>query len=123
MREESEKVQKKRREGFTLVEMICVIALMSILMATAVPSYKNIQDKAAKRVAVSNAQAAYTAAAADRALYLEDEETEEEQDGVTILEGKDGVVEGAVWEGIIYGKRYKATYRAGENPSVEVLEQ
>lgn len=117
------KVQKKRKEGFTLVEMVCVIALMSILMAAAVPSYKSIQDKAARRVAISNAQAAYTAESADRALYLEDAENREVQDGVTILEDSHGNIEGVVWEGVIYGKQYRATYRLGEEPSVEVLEQ
>ena len=116
------KIQKKQKQGFTLVEMICVIALMSILMAAAVPSYKNIQEKAAKRVAISNAQAAYTAESADRALRLEEAEGES-QDGVTILEGRNGEIEGAVWEGVTYGKYYKATYRLGEEPTVEVVEQ
>ena len=47
----------------------------------------------------------------------------ESQDGVTILEGRNGEIEGAVWEGVIYGKYYKATYRLGEEPTVEVVEQ
>ncbi len=42
---------KKRTEGFTLVELICVIAILGILVAIAVPSYRGIQDKSAEQVA------------------------------------------------------------------------
>lgn len=44
---------KKRTEGFTLVELICVIAILGILVAIAVPSYRGIQDKSAEQVAIS----------------------------------------------------------------------
>ena len=46
MRTEREK--HREQEGFTLVELICVIAIMGILMAVAVPSYSCIQEKSAK---------------------------------------------------------------------------
>jgi len=51
---------KKRTEGFTLVELICVIAILGILVAIAVPSYRGIQDKSAEQVAISNARSNYT---------------------------------------------------------------
>ncbi|MCB7059655.1 prepilin-type N-terminal cleavage/methylation domain-containing protein, partial [Eggerthella lenta] len=47
---------KNRTKGFTLVELICVIAILGILVAIAVPSYRGIQDKSAEQVAISNAR-------------------------------------------------------------------
>ena len=52
--------KKNAIEGFTLVELICVIAIMGILTAIAVPSYQGIQDKSARQVAISNARSNYT---------------------------------------------------------------
>ena len=119
-----EQKEEHKNDGFTLVELICVVALISILMAAAVPSYRKIQDKAAMKVAVSNAQAAYTMAFADSNLYMDmegiEEETEE-REGVTILENEDGEVIGAIWEGVLNGEIYRATYEAGKEPTVEVL--
>ena len=38
------------------MELICVIAILGILVAIAVPSYRGIQDKSAEQVAISNAR-------------------------------------------------------------------
>ena len=97
---------KNRTKGFTLVELICVIAILGILVAIAVPSYRGIQDKSAEQVAISNARSNYTLGKAqqdmvDAGVMKESEKKEYHYD-------KDG--NSAYWEGEINGKTYKACY-------------
>ena len=60
--------KRKTNGGFTLVELICVIAIMAILIAVAVPSYQNMQNKSAEQVAMANARSEYSAGKAQQAL-------------------------------------------------------
>ena len=52
--------RRKNCGGFTLIELVCVIAILGILIAVAVPSYQSIQDQSARQVALSNARTNYS---------------------------------------------------------------
>lgn len=97
---------KKRTEGFTLVELICVIAILGILVAIAVPSYRGIQDKSAEQVAITNARSNYTLGKAQQDMLdagvLKNSEKEEYH--------FDKDSNSAYWEGQINGRTYKAYY-------------
>ena len=46
-------IRKKRIKefnsgGFTLIELVCVIAILAILTAVAVPSYQALRDRSAR---------------------------------------------------------------------------
>ena len=89
--------KRKTNGGFTLVELICVIAIMAILIAVAVPSYQNMQNKSAEQVAMANARSEYSAGKAQQALVdaqvLKPDETESYD--------YDPISDTATWEGEI----------------------
>ena len=93
-------------EGFTLVELICVIAILGILVAIAVPSYRGIQDKSAEQVAISNARSNYTLGKAQQDMLDAGVIKESEKEEYHFDKDKNS----AYWEGQINGKTYKAVY-------------
>ena len=58
----------KKQEGFTLVELLIVIAIIAILAAIAIPQFTKYKNKAYDAELASDAKNAYTAAVA----YLTD---------------------------------------------------
>ncbi len=60
-------MERKRQQGFTLIEIIAVIVLLGVLAAVLVPKFTNLTDDARKQAlmqAVAEGQARVNAAAA-----------------------------------------------------------
>ncbi len=117
MREHQNKRKGIGKDGFTLVELICVIAILAVLMAVAVPSYQKLQDQSAEQVAISNAKQEYTLGKAE--FTLKDAKLD---DTAGDNPNYDPEKDEATWEGEINGKRYRAVYngKTGEE-TVTVL--
>jgi|GEM_PF-881340 len=60
--------RKERRHGFTVLEIIVVLVIISILLAMAITQYSGAKDKALEREATSNLK---LIAAAERVYRLE----------------------------------------------------
>ena len=57
----------KNRKGFTITELVIVIAVIAILAAVLIPTFSNIIDKANKNAALQEARNIYTQYVAENA--------------------------------------------------------
>ena len=61
-------MKNTKKRGFTIVELVIVIAVIAILASVLVPTFANVVTKAKKSAAMQNARSAWTAYLADEAL-------------------------------------------------------
>ena len=61
-------MKSTKKRGFTIVELVIVIAVIAILAAVLIPTFTNVVTKAKKSAAMQNARSAWTAYLADEAL-------------------------------------------------------
>ena len=99
-------MKKMNKKGFTIVELVIVIAVIAILAAVMIPTFGGIIDRANKSKALQEARTAYTAlqyhfttpemlvveGKVDAYIVVDDEYYYEVNDGVlTALESKPAV--------------------------------
>ena len=61
-------MNEKRKSGFTLMEMLVVVAIIAVLIAIAIPLFSSALDNARKSTDLSNMRSAYAAAMAEWTL-------------------------------------------------------
>lgn len=63
----------KKKKGFTLIEVICVIAILGILIFISVPQFSSIRSNAKQAVTIANARATVSTIIGATALYEKEE--------------------------------------------------
>ena len=61
-------MKSTKKRGFTIVELVIVVAVIAILASVLVPTFSNVVKKAKESAAMQNARSAWTAYLADEAL-------------------------------------------------------
>ena len=104
-------MKNSKKKGFTLMELIVVMAILGILMAIAVPKYNSLKEESAQQVGISNARTVYTAGMAADAMgkTLPDMLKAADVGGAERI-GWDSGTTKATWRGTVGSYTVEATY-------------
>lgn len=102
-------MKKWRKKGFTIVELVIVIAVIGILSAVLIPTFSNVIEKAEESAALQTAKNAYTEYASGE--YVNGKTVYE----VVIVKVKDNQ-----FVNVINGNVVKEIYK-GENEAKEAI--
>ena len=78
---------KERREGFTMAELLIVVAIIAVLVAIAIPVFNGQLEKSRDAVSVSNIRAAYAESQTAVLTYTADVTTGDVQISATSTSG------------------------------------
>ena len=76
-------MKKNNKKGFTLVELVIVVAVMAVLVAVAIPTIGSISKTAKENVQATNARTI------ESVLKLAEAEASKDGDGVTTIDEQD----------------------------------
>lgn len=76
---------RKNEKGFTLAELLIVVAIIGVLVAISIPIFTGQLEKAREATDAANIRAAYAAVSTD--VLLDPQNTTEDANGVTYTEG------------------------------------
>ncbi len=81
---------KKMKKGFTIVELVIVIAVIAILAAVLIPTFTSVTEKAKESAALQEARNAYTNTISEALVdgSFADNDTDQSEDTITLV--KDG---------------------------------
>lgn len=80
----------RKKKGFTLAELLIVVAIIAVLVAISIPIFTNQLEKSRDAVSIANIRAAY--AQAQSAYLTADGKTTDADTDVTVAYGTDGKV-------------------------------